>query len=107
MSLRDLPTHPHFGTSTHKLIDDFYVPALSKATQYDRGVGYFTSNWLRLAASGMAAFASNGGEARIIASPKLDRDDCAALNQGQDARTNPLVKGGLKLGHCGGVKAGQ
>jgi superfamily II DNA or RNA helicase len=44
----------------------------------------------------MAAFASNGGEARIIASPKLDRDDCAALNQGQDARANPLLHDALQ-----------
>ena len=96
MSLRELPTNLHYGTSTHKLIEDFYVPALSKACRYDRGVGYFTSNWLRLAASGMALFADHGGKARIIASPKLDPGDCAALNQGADARNDPILHAALQ-----------
>jgi superfamily II DNA or RNA helicase len=96
MKLHELPTTPHFATSTHKLLEEFYLPALSCAIGYDRGVGYFTSNWLRLAASGLATFAGNGGKARIIASPKLDRDDCAALHQGVDARNNPILREALE-----------
>ena len=92
MGLRDLSTTPHFATSTHKMLEVFYVPALGQAAGYDRGVGYFTSNWLRLAATGLATFAANGGKARIIASPKLDREDCAALNQGADARNDPKLR---------------
>lgn len=92
MSLRELSTTPHYDTSTHKVLELFYVPALTLATGYDRGVGYFTSNWLRLAASGLAGLAANRGRARIIASPKLDRDDCAALNQGSDARGDPKLR---------------
>jgi superfamily II DNA or RNA helicase len=92
MSLRELPTDPHFVTSTHKLLDSFYIPALSRSVSYDRGVGYFTSNWLKLAASGLAGLAANGGKARIIASPMLDREDCAALNQGADARNDSKLR---------------
>jgi hypothetical protein len=95
MSLRELPTDPHFATSTHKLFDIFYVTALSRSIAYDRGVGYFTSNWLRLAATGLAQLAANGGKARIIASPKLDSDDCAALNQGASARHDTVLKAAL------------
>jgi superfamily II DNA or RNA helicase len=97
MSLRELPTDPHFGTSTHKLLERFYIPALSRSIAYDRGVGFFTSNWLRLAASGLATLAANGGKARIIASPKLERDDCAALNHGADARNDPKLRSALAL----------
>ena len=96
MSLQELSTEPHYVTSTHKLLELFYIPALSRAHSYDRGVGYFTSNWLRLAASGLAGLAANGGKARIVASPKLDRDDCAALNQGADARNNPVLRDALE-----------
>jgi hypothetical protein len=96
MRLCELPTTPHFATSTHNLLEHFYLPALSSSIKYDRGVGYFTSNWLRLAASGLSIFAGNGGKARIIASPKLDRDDCAALNQGTDARNDPALRGALE-----------
>lgn len=96
MSLQKLPTTPHYDTSTHKVLELFYVPALSQSVSYDRGVGYFTSNWLRLAASGLAGLAANGGRARIIASPKLDRDDCAALNHGLDARNDPKLRVALE-----------
>lgn len=96
MTLRELSTIPHYATSTHKVLESFYVPALGRSTAYDRGVGYFTSNWLRLAASGLAGLAANGGKARIIASPKLDREDCAALNEGADARNDPQLREALE-----------
>ncbi|MGJ5065247.1 DEAD/DEAH box helicase family protein [Bradyrhizobium oligotrophicum] len=95
MDLRDLPTDPHLATSTHRLLERFYVPALTRSISYDRGVGFFTSNWLRLAASGLAGLAANGGKARIIASPKLDPDDCAALAQGADARNDSRLRATL------------
>ncbi|MDP2450750.1 MAG: DEAD/DEAH box helicase family protein [Polaromonas sp.] len=97
MPLRALPTEPELETSTTQLIEKFYVPALSCSLTYDRGVGYFTSGWLRMAASGLAALASNGGKARILASPKLDREDCAAISKGLDARTNLILRESLDL----------
>jgi superfamily II DNA or RNA helicase len=78
------------------LLDRFYVPALKASVSYDRGVGYFTSNWLRLAASGLAGLAANGGHARIIASPMLAAEDCAALSQGEHARQDPRLKASLE-----------
>src|SRR5574338_510955 len=95
MSLRELPIDPHLATSTGKLLECFYVPALKRSVSYDRGVGFFTSQWLRLTASGLAGLAANGGHARIIASPMLDAQDCAALAQGADARSDPALKDAL------------
>ncbi len=91
MRLRDLPTQAHFDTSTDNLLRELILPAMSASTVYDRGVGYFTSNWLRLAASGLAALAANGGRARIIASPKLSPEDCAAMAEGVSARGEPVL----------------
>ena len=96
MSLRGLPTDPHLATSTDKLLDQFYIPALKLSVSYDRGVGYFTSNWLKLAASGLAGLAKNDGHARIIASPMLNAEDCAALSQGADAREDPKLRAALE-----------
>lgn len=96
MSLRSLPTRPHFATSTDQLLQDLYIPALSRSLTYDRGVGYFTSGWLRLAATGLAALAANGGRARILASPILDSDDCAAIVEGENARDDPRLRTSLE-----------
>lgn len=95
VGLRALPTDPHLTTSTTRLIESFYVPALTVSTRYDRGVGYFSSAWLRLAAAGLAALASNGGHARIIASPILAPADWEALCQGADASANPQLRAAL------------
>lgn len=57
MSLHSLNLPPLLNTSDHDLIADFFVPALSHAWRYDRGVGYFSSGWLRLAARGIVMLA--------------------------------------------------
>lgn len=90
--LRELPTTPKFDTSTHEIMSHFYVPALARSVSYDRGVGYFTSNWIRMAAAGLAQLAANGGKARIIASPKLEPDDVAALAEGEEARRDERLR---------------
>lgn len=95
--LRELATTPEFDTSTVQIMERFYVPALSRSTSYDRGVGYFTSNWMRMAAAGLAELAANGGTARILASPKLTPEDVAALAQGDAALTDETVKKSLEL----------
>jgi hypothetical protein len=71
MSLRLLDLPLLLNTSDQDLFRDFFVPALGASFRYDRGVGYFTSGWLRLAAQGMASFAGQGGRARWVTSPIL------------------------------------
>ena len=53
MSLRTLDLPLLLKPSDQDLFRDFFVPALTHAFRYDRGVGYFASGWLRLAAQGM------------------------------------------------------
>ena len=53
MSLRTLDLPLLLNTSDQDLFRDFFVPALTHAFRYNRGVGYFASGWLRLAAQGM------------------------------------------------------
>lgn len=79
MSLRTLDLPLLLNTSDHDLFGDFFVPALTHAFRYDRGVGYFASGWLRLAAQGMVRFAAQGGRARWVTSPILSEwyVDCA------------------------------
>lgn len=96
MSLNQLPTLPSLNTSTNGMIAEFYGPALASANRYDRGVGYFTSNWLRLASSGLAVFAGNGGRARFVVSPHMGSEDWAALNQGDLAKTDGLLYEALR-----------
>lgn len=95
MSLVEHPWPTVLDTSRHDLIRDFFEPALSRSVHYDRGVGYFTSGWLRVAAKGMIQFAANGGRGRWVTSPILDEQDWLALQAGDEARIDPILRAAL------------
>ncbi len=78
-------------TSSADLVRDFFTPSLSASQRYDRGVGYFSSGWLRINAKGMAQFAMNGGRARWITSPILSESDWDALQAGSAARFDSIL----------------
>ena len=95
-SLSDLNILPLMDTSTHDLSTEFFTPLLSNSIRYDRGVGYFSSGWLRINAKGMLEFANNGGRARWVTSPILDEADWEALQTGYTARADPLLRQALE-----------
>lgn len=83
-------------TSSSDLVQEFFAPALSKAVRYDRAVGYFSSGWLRTNAKGMLKFAANGGRGRWVTSPILAEADWKALQSGEAARRDPVLRGALE-----------
>lgn len=92
MSLRDAFPARTIDTSSHDIVGDFFVPMLQNATRYDRGVGYFSSGWLRANAQGMVDFAANGGRARWITSPNLTESDWKHLRKGEQARRDAVLR---------------
>lgn len=95
-SFQDLEFPPVIDTSDVDFVSEFYNPLLSQATEYKRGVGYFSSTWMRSAARGMAALAENGGTAKWITSPIIGEDDWEALQKGSEAQRNDILKNSLK-----------
>ncbi len=89
--LRDLAFPESLDTSEDDVVGHLYIPAMSAAVRYDRGVGYFTSGWLTYVAEGLAALAENGGKMRLITSPHLSAEDWSAVKQGEDAKTHPHI----------------
>jgi len=57
------------------LIDEFYVPALERSSQYDRIAGYFDSGSLAAAANGIEAFVENDGTMRLVVGAQLQPKD--------------------------------
>ena len=91
----DLDLPRVIDTSSDDLMADFYIPLLSRAEKYRRGVGYFTTNWVRSAARGVAELADNGGKAEWITSPILEKDDWEALKKGDRAKTDEVLRRSL------------
>lgn len=92
----DLEFSRVIDTSSTDFIADFYDPLLSRATMYRRGVGYFTSNWVRSAARGIAKLAANGGTAQWIVSPSLEKEDWKALKKGSRAQKDDVLRKALQ-----------
>lgn len=90
--LRGLPTPLLLQTSTDQIVETFYEPALSVAASYDRGVGYFTSGWLRMVSRGLSAFAAGGGKARFLVSPYLSPTDWDVIRAGTEARRDETLR---------------
>jgi len=91
----DLDLPRVIDTEDTDFIADFYDPLLSRAIEYKRGVGYFSSTWLESAARGMAELAENGGTAKWVTSPILSEEDWKAIQRGEEARTNEVLKESL------------
>jgi superfamily II DNA or RNA helicase len=94
--LRELDLLPVYDSAEADLMDDLIVPLLRQSQEYWRGVGFFTSGWLRIAAMGLVSFIESGGHARIILSPILQEADWRALQLGEEARRDECLKSVLR-----------
>ena len=90
--LRELELKPVYDSAEHDLIEDLIVPLLKKTKHYLRGVGFFTSGWLKLAAQGIKELVENGGLAQIVLSPIIEEKDWKAFQLGEEARENDSIK---------------
>lgn len=86
--LDTLTLQPSYHKGEDNIAEEFYLPCMRRATQYDRAVGFFRSSIYLLAWDGLKSFVSNGGQMRIICSPVLDADDQTAIETGYEARTD-------------------
>ncbi|MEZ4706535.1 MAG: phospholipase D-like domain-containing protein [Caldilineaceae bacterium] len=73
-----------YTTGIDDLSQDFFIPLLRHASNYDRGVGYFSSGWIQANAAGLAHFAMTGGHARWVTSPLLSQADMETLSRVND-----------------------
>ena len=90
--LKSLDLLPVYDSAEHDLIRDLIIPLLSHSKYYLRGVGFFTSGWLRNASKGMVELIENSGKANIVLSPLLEKSDWESFQVGEEARSNEWLK---------------
>jgi superfamily II DNA or RNA helicase len=84
--LRKLQLKGVYKSDQDDILRDFYFPALSVATTYDRAVGYFSASTLSHAAQALAAFIQGGGKIRLILGAFTDQSDVDAVKEGLRVR---------------------
>ncbi len=90
----DLRTSYHKGRDD--IANDFYLPAMRLATEYDRAVGYFRSAAFIIAWPALREFVANGGRIRVLCSQILSAEDVEALDAGYRARVDEKVVARLR-----------
>jgi DNA phosphorothioation system restriction enzyme len=88
MSFKNLNIPFQVNTTISNPVNVFFDPLLKVAKSYDVAVGYFSTAWIRDAATGIAALAANGGSSRWVISPSLSKEDWDLLSTStnQDVR---------------------
>ena len=86
LGFRDLDLKITYDSDEDNILNDFYIPVLSRAIQYDRIAGYFTSLSFAISARGLADFIRKGGQMRLVTGVELAPDDIKAM---EDGLTNP------------------
>ncbi|MBT9313789.1 helicase-related protein [Leptothoe kymatousa] len=88
--LSDHPWKIQYASDSGNPVADFYIPALERATQYDRKSGFFNSSILSQVAGGLGAMLHNSGpqqgQMRLIMGCQLSKADLAAIQQGYALR---------------------
>jgi SNF2 family DNA or RNA helicase len=91
--LPDFTWRTKYDADGRSLVDDFYVPALSSATRYDRTTGYFSAGVLLLASRGIEGLVRAGGSMRLVVGCTLGEPEVEAIKKGEQLRT--VVQGRL------------
>ena len=71
-----------YRTGDDDLLNDFFLPALSSATRYDRAVGYFSSELLIIASQGLSSLIKSSGKMRLVIGHPLAEDEYLAVKEG-------------------------
>lgn len=80
--LRDLNLKPVYKSDQDNILEEFYLPALSVASSYDRAVGFFSGSALIYAAQAISAFVQNDGKMRLVLGAFVDKSDLDAVLEG-------------------------
>ncbi|HEY9267958.1 MAG TPA: DEAD/DEAH box helicase family protein [Methylotenera sp.] len=83
--LKDQSWKTVYRTGDDDILNDFYIPALTHAKNYDRAVGYFSSELLVSAAKGLSSLVKAEGKMRLVIGHPLDEDEYAAVKSGADS----------------------
>ncbi|MDG6245049.1 MAG: phospholipase D-like domain-containing protein, partial [Methanolobus sp.] len=82
LTLRDHPWSIRYSSGTHDLVEDFFIPALSRSRFYYRIAAFFSSTSLAVAARGISAFVDRGEKMYLIVGAQLSNEDVVAIEKG-------------------------
>ena len=95
MALNDFEFKSSYNKIDHDIAEEFYLPCMRNAVQYDRITGYFGSTIYVIAWDALKEFVANNGKIRIICSPFITEEDARALSEGNQAKIDEIIQKSL------------
>lgn len=86
MGFEELHLQDDYKSSRDDVVNEFFIPVLSKAKIYKRAVGFFSSSALYEISRGLTKLAENDGKMQLIVSPRLSIEDIETINDGYEQR---------------------
>ena len=77
---------PRYNSANSDIVSEFYNKVLSESVRYDRISGFFNSESLAIAASGINKFIQNNGHMRILCGAQLDKEDLNSINNAEELK---------------------
>ena len=90
-SLADLTLRTSYHKGRDDVAEEFYLPCMRRANEFDRAVGYFRSTVFIIAWPALRDFILRGGRIRVLCSQVLAAEDIDALEQGYAARVDAML----------------
>lgn len=92
MPLNDFNFKPDYNKAFDNIADEFYLPCMKSSCLYQRISGYFGSTIYILAWDALKEFINNSGKIKIICSPNLSPNDLEAIKEGNEAKSDDVIK---------------
>ena len=83
MSLRGLNIKTTYNTEEDNILEDFYIKALSNATEYRRNTFTFSSHLLAHAARGLDGLIKSDGDMKLVFGDQINADDYERMLSGK------------------------
>src|SRR5262249_52160438 len=90
-SLGDLDLKTSYHKGRDDIAEQFYLPCMRRAKEFDRAVGYFRSTVFIIAWPALRTFVARGGKIRVLCSQVLAAEDIDALGEGYTARADAAL----------------
>lgn len=85
MSLRHPKLKKAYDSDSDDILNSFYIPMLSQATEYRRLAGFFSSTSLAIAAKGISELIRNGGSMKLICCARLSEADVNVIREAEES----------------------
>lgn len=81
MGFRDLDIKIKYDSDNSDILNEFYIPVLSRSVEYYRLSGFFSSTSLAVSAQGLEDFIKNNGKMKLVCSAILSKEDVEKIQE--------------------------